>query len=317
MWRRLSVLTALCAACGSGTIQDRATAESLLTGLPSRQTLEVTAPSTRAPAALTAGSPAATLGETAGLYVLTRKTSAEVNGLVGRTLDTLHSIAQTPPAAVGPDSAAWGPLTDALSPVAGRLVIHRVGPGAHQFRLDLRPRAAPDSEFEPFLLGASTGAAPAGPAQGSFSADLALAHRLDPVAQPTGGQLVAGWTVAPDQREVHVHLTDVRTDSGLASTGDLGALTRADGSGVLAFDAQADLDGNPETVETGKIRSRWLPNGAGRADVEAHGDAGQDVLMTECWDASFGRVYATATTPDGGIGSEGEVNACVFSDPLR
>jgi hypothetical protein len=309
-------LTVLCTACGSGTVPEPATTESFLTGLPSRQTLEVSAPSARAPAALTSRS-SALLGETAGLYVLTRKASADVNGIVGHTLDALHAIARSPPAAVGPDVAAWGPLSDALSPVAGRLVIRRVAPGAHQFRLDLRPRTAPDSEFETFLLGASTGAGPGGPAEGSFSADLTLAHRLDPVAQPTEGQLVAGWTVAPDQREVHVHLADVLTDSGLASNGDLGALTRADGSGVLAIDAQGDLDGDPATVETGKARSRWLPNGAGRADVEAHGDAGQGMQVTECWDASFGRVYATGIAPDGGVASEGDPNDCVFSEPLR
>jgi len=316
MWRRLSVLTVLCAACGSGTVPESATAVSFLTGLPSRQTLEVSAPSARAPAALTGRSPAL-LGETAGLYVLTRKASADVNGIVGHVLDTLHGIAQSPPAAVGPDVAAWGPLTDALSPVTGRLVIRRVGPGAHQFRLDLRPRAAPDSEFEAFLLGASTGASSAGPAQGSFSVDLTLAHRLDPVAQPTEGQLVAGWIVAPDQREVHVHLTDVGTDSGLSNNGDLGALTRADGSGVLAIDARGDLDGDPASLETGTVRSRWLASGAGRADVETHGDAGQDMLVTECWDTSFGRVYATGVAPDGGVASEGDPADCVFSEPLR
>ncbi len=316
MCRRLSVLTVLCAACGSGTIPESATSESFLTGLPSRQTLEVSGPSARAPAALTVRS-SALVGETAGLYVLTRKASEDVNGLVGHTLDTLHAIARSPPAAVGPDSAAWGPITDALSPVAGRLVIHRVGPGAHQFRLDLRPRSSPDSEFETFLLGASTGAGPGGPAEGSFSVDLTLAHRLDPVAQPSEGQLVAGWTIAPEQRAVRVHLADVHTDSGLASNGELGALTGADGSGVLAIDAQGDLDGDPATVETGRVRSRWLPTGAGRADVETHADAGQGMLVTECWDASFGRVYATARTPDGGIGEEGDASDCVFSEPLR
>ena len=73
---------------------------------------------------------------------------------------------------------------------------------------------------------------------------------------------------------------------------------RSDGSGSLVFDAHANL--------AGQVRSRWLPTGAGRADVEAHGG-----------DADFERVYASATTPDGGVGTEGEASACVFTEPLR
>src|SRR5262249_29485535 len=162
---------------------------------------------------------------------------------------------RNPPAAVGPDVAAWGPITDPLSPVTGRLVVHRVGPGAHEFRLDLRPRSADDSAFETFLLGASTGAGKNGPSDGSFSVDLALAHRLDPVAQPAAGRLVAGWHLAPGERVVQVHLTDVQTDSGLASSGDFGLVNGADGSGVLAVDAHADLDGDSSALEDGRVRS--------------------------------------------------------------
>ena len=93
---------------------------------------------------------------------------------------------------------------------------------------------------------------------------------------------------------------------------------RADGSGSLVFDAHANLVGSPDSLEAGQVRSRWIPTGAGRADVELHGgDAADGVQITECWDASFGRLYANATRPDGGIGTEGEASACVFGEPLR
>jgi hypothetical protein len=314
MWRGLCFALAICTAgCGSGT----GSAESFLNGLPSRQTLEVAAPGSRAPAALS-GRSAALLGETASLYVLTRQTTGQVNGFVGGALDTLSNIARTPPTAVGPDSAAWGPFTDALSPVAGRLVILRVGPGAHQFRLDLRPKSGGDSEFETFLEGASTGAAPGGPGQGSFSVDLTLAHRLDPVANAASGQVVAGWKVGVDQREVHLHLTDVHAGSDAPAAADVGSVINADSSGSLAFDARANLVGSADRLETGQVRSRWSPAGAGRADVESHdGDAGNGFLVTECWDSSFGRVYALGRAPDGGVAIEGDASACVFSEPLR
>jgi hypothetical protein len=193
MWRGLLVLLVVCAGCGAGP----ASSESFLTALPSRQTLELTAPSAHAPAALS-GRSGSLVGEPASLYVLTRQMTAQVNGVVGGALDTIGDITRTPPAAVSPDSAVWGPFTETLSPVAARLLVTRVGSGAHRFVLELRPKSGQDSDFEPFLEGASTGAAPGGPSQGSFALDLDLAHRLDPVATPAEGRVVAGWTVVPD-----------------------------------------------------------------------------------------------------------------------
>jgi hypothetical protein len=301
MWRGLVLTLVVCAGCG-GIVP----AESFLTALPSRQTLEVTAPTARAPAALSASSESA-LGETASLYVLTRQMTAQVNGIVGGPLDTLGDITRTPPAAISNDSAVWGPFTDPLSPVAARLLVTRVAPGSHRFVLQLRARSGQDSDFEPFLEGASTGAAPGGPGQGTLSLDLDLAHRLDPVANAAEGHLIAGWTVVPAGRQVEVHLGKVHVGSGPTTTADSLSSLRADGSGSLLFDA-----------DVGKVGSRWNSTGAGRADVEVQGtDAAEGAQITECWDASFARVYAQGVSPDGGVGSEGDPAACAFSEPLR
>jgi hypothetical protein len=304
MWRGLLVLLVVCAGCGASP----ASSESFLTALPSRQTLELTAPSAHAPAALSERS-GSLVGEPASLYVLTRQMTAQVNGVVGGALDTIGDITRTPPAAVSPESAVWGPFTEALSPVAARLLVTRVGPGAHRFVLELRPKSGQDSDFEPFLEGASTGAAPGGPSQGSFALDLDLAHRLDPVATPAEGRVVAGWTVVPDGRQIQVHLGGVHVGSGPSTTADVVSALGADGSGTLAF----ETDG-----ESGKVGSRWNPSGAGRADVELHGgDAPEGALVTECWDASFRRVFAQGPAPDGGVASEGDATACAFAEPLR
>lgn len=313
MWRGLFVLLVVCAGCGAGP----ASSESFLTALPSRQTLEITAPTARAPAALSERS-GALVGETASLYVLTRQMTAQVNGIVGGALDTLGDISRTPPAAVSDSSAVWGPFTEPLSPVAARLLVTRVAPGAHRFVLELRPRAGQDSDFAPFLEGASTGAAPGGPSQGTFALDLDLAHRLDPVANAAEGHVVAGWTVVPGGRQVQVHLGEVHVGSGATTTADIVSSLLGDGSGSLVFDAEANLVGSPELLEAGKVGSRWNPSGAGRADVEVHGgDAADGGQLTECWDASFVRVFVRGVSPDGGVGSEGDPAACAFSEPLR
>jgi hypothetical protein len=314
MWRGLCITLVACAGCGGAA---PASSDSFLSALPSRQTLEVTAPSARAPAAL-ARSSISMSSETASLYVLTRQMTAQVNGIVGGALDTLGDISRTPPAAVSEQSAVWGPFSEPLSPVAARLVITRFGPGSHRFVLELRPRAGQDSEFAPFLQGASTGAAPGGPSQGTLGLDLDLAHRLDPVANAVEGRVVAEWSVAPAGRQIQVHLGGVHAGNNPGTTADILSSVLSDGSGSLAFDAEANLVGGPEALEAGKVGSRWIPSGAGRADVEVHGgDALDGGQLTECWDSIFQRVYAQGVSPDGGVGSEGDPAACVFSEPLR
>ena len=313
MWRGLCVTLVACAGCGGAA---PASSDSFLSALPSRQTLEVTAPSDGAPAALARTSVSAP-AETASLYVLTRQMTAQVNGIVGGALDTLGDISRTPPAAVSDQSAVWGPFSEPLSPVTARLVITRIAPGSHRFVLELRPRSGQDPDFAPFLQGASTGAAPGGPSQGTFAVDLDLAHRLDPVANATEGQVTAGWTVVPTERQVQVHLGEVHAGDDPGATADIVSSLLADGSGSLVFDAEANLVGGP-ALEAGKVGARWIPSGAGRADVEVHGgDALDGGQLTECWDASFQRVYARGVSPDGGVGSEGDPTACVFSEPLR
>jgi hypothetical protein len=312
MSNRLWLLLVVCAGCGGGS----GSGESFLTALPSRQTLEVSSPS--GGGAALRGASAALLGETAGLYVLTRQTTAQVNGIVGGPLDALSTIARTPPAAVGADSAVWGPLTDALSPVVWRLVVTRLGAGEHAFRLDVRPKSGSDADFQPFLQGASQGAAPGGPSQGAFSVDLSLAHRLDPVANPAEGQIVAAWNSGGGNREVHVHLAGVHGPTDPTTTADLGAALPADGSGALAFDVEGNLVGGASALEMGQVGSRWNASGAGRADAEVQGgDSGAGALLTECWDATFARVFFRGMGGDGGVATEGDESACVFAEPLR
>lgn len=92
----------------------------------------------------------------------------------------------------------------------------------------------------------------------------------------------------------------------------------ADGSGALAFDVEGNLVGGTGALEAGQVGSRWNAAGAGRADAEVHGgDSGAGGLLTECWDASFARVFLRGMGGDGSVTTEGEESACVFAEPLR
>ena len=66
-------------------------------------------------------------------------------------------------------------------------------------------------------------------------------------------------------------------------------------------------------LEDVALVSRWTASGAGRADlVAANGSlpAGFMVHATECWDASFGRVYYTEDVD--ASKTEGDVSACAL-----
>jgi hypothetical protein len=311
MWKHVSLLVSLVSGCGAGGVSE----QPFLRALPSRQALDVSVPAGGS-AALRAGS-TALVGETAGLYVLTRETTARVNSQVGSVLDTLGAIAQNHPTAVGPDSARWGPFTEALSPVAWQLVVQQLGPANYAFQLQLRPKASGDAAFQTFLQGVSEGVGPGGASQGSFSVDLAVAHQLDPVGNPLDGQLVAGWRAPADSREVHVHLSGVHPPAEPPATADVGAVLFPDGSGVVVLEAEASLLGTADALDVGRVGSRWAATGAGRADAEVHAvDGGAGASVTECWDTSFDRVYFQAATADGGA-TEGDASACVFAEPVR
>ena len=197
MWKHLCLLGSFVCGCGVASQPE----SSFRTALPSRQTLEVMAPD----GGTTAQPQGSASTDTAQLYILTRQTTASVNGLVGGVLDTLGAVASTPPAAVSPNSAAWGPFSDALSPVVWRLTVTQLGPGQHAFLLAIGPKTGTDEDFQTFLQGASSGAE-TGPSGGTFSVDLGLAQQLDPVGNPNVGQIVAAWNVQAAGREVHVTL---------------------------------------------------------------------------------------------------------------
>lgn len=306
MWKSVWLLGSLLCACGAAERPE----SSFLAALPSRQALEVLAPDGGATAATTAAV------QPAQLYVLTRQTTTSVNGLVGGVLDTVASISQSPPSAVGPDTAAWGPMTESLSPVAWRLAISRVGPGQNAFEVDVRPKSGTDADFQPFLQGTSEGTGPDGPGGGTFSVDLDVAQQLDPVGNPNLGQVTASWNVQPGGHEVHVVLQGVHAASLAPTTADVVSVLFPDGSGALSFDAEATVLADGDVFQVTRVRSHWSASGAGRGDAEVHQvDGGAGAQYTECWNASFDTVYARATS-GGDAGSEGDAAACVFANPL-
>jgi hypothetical protein len=306
MRKKLWLLVVLMSGCGAA----ETSSPSFSKALPSRHTLDVSVPDAGSPAGVSASTPCGT--GPAGLYVLTRETTLAVNQQVASVIDTVVSIAQNPPTAVGPGSARWGPFSDGLSPVAWQLVVQEVGPASYAFQLDVRPKSPADAGFQPFLQGASQGLGADGPNQGTFSVDLGIAHQLDPVGNPLDGQLVAAWETAATAREVHLHLAGMQPANVSPTTVDVGAVFASDGSGALVLDANGAPLGAADGLEVGHVASRWNATGAGQAFAGLlQDDAGPGAELTQCWDASFMCVYFSDETPDGGA-AEGDPSACVF-----
>lgn len=312
MRKQLVLLVSLLSGCGAAD-KSSPSSPSFSNALPTRQALDVSLPDGGTQAPASAGDPVGT--GPSGLYVLTRQTSDAVNQQVGTVMDTVASMTQNPPAAVGPDSARWGPFSDALSPLSWQLVVQEVGPAAYAFTLQLRPKSDADAGFQPFLQGASQGVGADGPNQGTFSVDFDIAHQLDPVGTPQTGQLAAAWQSQAPGREVQLRLSGMSPPTGWPTAVDVGAVYAADGSGALVLDADGTPLGTADGLEVGHVLSRWSATGAGQAEADLiQGDAGPGAQLTECWDESFVCVYVSEATPDGGA-QEGNPSACVFANP--
>jgi hypothetical protein len=196
------------------------------------------------------------------LYVVTRRTSAELNGMVAAPLDLVWRIAQSPPSLVGDGTAVWGPITDALSPATYRLVARRVGPGAVRYWVEGRPKDG-SADFRAVVTGMASAD------QGEVGMDFTLARALDPAGGiDQDGGMAATYQRAPDHAAVALQI-----EAGATSA--LYAYTQArDGGGAMDFGAEVDGMGAVE------IHARWAATGAGRADARASDGAAR----SECWD---------------------------------
>jgi hypothetical protein len=233
--------------------------------VPSSEALSITMPT------------AQTIEATAELWRVTRQTTDQMNGIIGSVLDLVHAIAAQPPTRASGDVAMWGPFTPPLSPITVRLVIERVAPDAHRYRLDARPKdSSDDAAFQVVLAGnATTGA-------GDFVVNRGVLHALDPAVHPDGGTVYASYQALAAGVSIRIHIDNA------PMAGDYLYDRSAAGDGDFRFAVRANLVGDDTLLEDGLVRSRWLASGAGRGDAHVHnGDAGAGLDISQCWDDNF------------------------------
>ncbi|MDP1824756.1 MAG: hypothetical protein Q8L48_15985 [Archangium sp.] len=250
-------------------------------------------------------------GQTSDFYRLTRETTVFVNTGTAAVLTLVEKIVQYPATTVGQDSAVWGPHTEALSPNTWKLTVTRTATDTYSYLLEGKGKTEADSAYRAVLsgnhvtMGQNLGT-------GSFLIDWDLNRQLPENANNFGTVAVTySRTSATATTQIDAQFTQVRhgTVEPLVDAQYRYWSTPNQG-GSFEFQLQKDLV-TGAALETGKIKSRWLESGAGRADAQVSGgDLSAPVTMNECWDSGFlSRFQDTSFSPALNYGA---ATACAF-----
>ena len=166
------------------------------------------------------------------------------------------------------------------------------------------------------LFGGSAHRVDATHGSGELDVNFTELNALDPTVHPATGGIAFKYDNTADPRTVEVHFGNFL--DGTPGSTPLNATYQyaehADQSGNFAFGLRTNFDNDPAgALEDVALTSRWLASGAGRSDLVATGGslpAGFVVHATECWDATFARVFYTEDVD--ATKNEGSVSACAL-----
>lgn len=237
-------------------------------------------------------------------YDLTRGVTVTVNLGVGLVLGLVKAIVSHRPTSISGNTATWGPHTEALSPNTWKFTVTEVSPGTYEYKLEGKPKTAPDSSYVTVLSGDHTPSVDANgnPMEhfgaGQFLLDWDAAQTLPEHGADVGKASVTYSRLEPGADvTIAVNFTQVRN----AETGGLmdAAYTylRSPGEGgEFQFSTDKNVAEATAALEHLTIKSRWNSSGAGRSDVKATGgDLHSEATASECWDTHFDSQYMVAS----------------------
>jgi hypothetical protein len=231
------------------------------------------------------------------------------NGGSAWVLVLIHTIVQFPVTSVSGDTYTWGPWSGALDPAEYKLEVHDVGDGTYTYQLSGRNKTTPGSDFEVVIDGSADPRPGELLGNGRFLVDLDASKRVNPIdATPNDrGQIDVAYDLAARHLDLGIMSTDAEGQPVLADYSYNRAL---DGGGDMVFDVEGDAGGTTLNEKI-TLRSRWQPDGAGRADARlAGGDLADGATAAECWDTTFRRVYYADSVNF--APTEGDVSACAY-----
>lgn len=255
-------------------------------------------------------STAKSIGQLANWYVATRDVTRTFNGGSAWVLVTIHTIVQFPVTSVDGDTYTWGPWSGALDPAEYKLDVTANPDGTFDYALSGRSKTVAGAGFEQVITGHADPTPGELQGNGSFMIDFDASKRVNPIDAGDGRGVV---TAQYDLKAKHL---DLDIDSTNAAGEPVDATyaydEQADGGGSMTLSVDANAGGGA-ALENAELHSRWLANGAGRADGKVSGgDLGTaSVTASECWNTMFGRTYYG----DSGnfAPTEGDESACAFA----
>ena len=250
-------------------------------------------------------------GQTSDFYRVTRETTVWVNTGTAAVLGLVEKIVQYPATTVGQDSAVWGPHTEALSPNTWKLTVTRTAPDTYSYVLEGKAKTEADSAYRVILsgnhvtMGTNLGT-------GSFLVDWDKNRQLPENADNFGTVAITYSRVSlssTTQIDAAFHQVRHGAVEPLVDAQYRYTSTPSQG-GTFEFQVVKDYVMGP-ALETGKIKSRWLETGSGRADAQVSGgDLASPVTMNECWDDAFlSRFQALSYSPSQNYGV---ASVCAF-----
>ena len=254
------------------------------------------------------------LGELSPWYVVTRQVTRDLNGGTAWVLFLVHAIVQFPPTTIEGNTYTWGPGSDALDPADYRLVVTELSNGSYDWSLDGRSKTIADADFETVIAGNAVPGEIEGTGHGEFTIDFDAAERVNPIDNDARGVVGISYDLAARHLDMSIATVENRGGTDVPVNYDYAYDESADGSGDMVFAAHGDTDDEGSAAEDAVIRSRWLADGAGRADVRiSGGDLGAvSVTASECWDSTFAVVYYSDSMA--WLPTEGEQSSCAFAD---
>ncbi|MCX7944152.1 MAG: hypothetical protein N2746_06550 [Deltaproteobacteria bacterium] len=207
------------------------------------------------------------------------------------------------------------PILQGLDPKTYKSTLTRLEDGRWNSRLEAHGKNSKDFKVVIFS-GEHTKGSRYRHGKGYLSVDFTLLRSIDP-SKVEEGKIDASYNTDTLPYMLDVKFINFIGQDGKGPVDSLyGYRKGKDGTGEFSYDALADMDSKGKE-ENLKLLSRWILDGSGRCDGRVMGgdidDQGiKEIIVSECWDANYKRVYFESFINSSSYGKLGDSNLCFY-----